>query len=251
MKPMKVVKRLVMASIMPFPPLRRWALKALNGGRSLLYKRTMRKFPTEPTTVIFEAFGGRSYSDNPGAIYEAMLADERFRDYKFIWWFGDDRINNIWWYLRDIVLVDEHFVHLFSICGESYSTRKRQQIFSSFPVKYLYGGVLCTREKRGKEIVAAYQMNTRIATAKLFKGKNINVAPAVLICGCRYSARNKNCQEPAHSDIVLGYLTTIAYTVSQMKHIDRLFSKKMLEKHHRHEYVEDEYCGQNTDGNEL
>jgi len=94
MKPLKLVKKLVMISIMPIPPLRRLVLKVVNGVRSLLYKRTMRKFPTEPKTVIFETFSGRSYSDNPRAIYEAMLADERFSDYKFIWVFNDARIDS-------------------------------------------------------------------------------------------------------------------------------------------------------------
>ena len=40
---------------------------------------------TEETTVIFETFTGRNYSDTPKAIYEYMLKDERFKDYNFIW----------------------------------------------------------------------------------------------------------------------------------------------------------------------
>jgi len=40
-------------------------------------------------TVIFESFMGRSYSDNPRAIYEEMLRNEKYRDYKFIWAFKD------------------------------------------------------------------------------------------------------------------------------------------------------------------
>ncbi|HET8690143.1 MAG TPA: CDP-glycerol glycerophosphotransferase family protein [Candidatus Saccharimonadales bacterium] len=41
----------------------------------------------EPTTVIFESYNGRSYSDSPRAIYEQMLTDKRFADFKFVWAF--------------------------------------------------------------------------------------------------------------------------------------------------------------------
>ena len=40
-------------------------------------------------TVIFESFMGRSYSDNPRALYEAMLRDPRFSDGTFVWCFTE------------------------------------------------------------------------------------------------------------------------------------------------------------------
>lgn len=40
-----------------------------------------------PKMVIFEAFLGRSYGGSPKAIYEQMLADPRFKDFKFVWFF--------------------------------------------------------------------------------------------------------------------------------------------------------------------
>jgi len=36
---------------------------------------------------MFESFMGRGYSDSPKALYQAMLADPRFSDFKFIWAF--------------------------------------------------------------------------------------------------------------------------------------------------------------------
>ena len=55
-----------------------FAIKFLN---KLLYKL----ISVDSKLVIFISFHGRGYSDNPRAIYEAMLKDERFNDYRFIW----------------------------------------------------------------------------------------------------------------------------------------------------------------------
>ncbi|MCD7894805.1 MAG: CDP-glycerol glycerophosphotransferase family protein [Erysipelotrichaceae bacterium] len=37
--------------------------------------------------VLFESFMGRNYSDSPKEIYENMLIDKKFIDYKFVWCF--------------------------------------------------------------------------------------------------------------------------------------------------------------------
>ena len=37
--------------------------------------------------IFFESFYGNSYSCSPKAIYEYVLNDERFKDYKFVWAF--------------------------------------------------------------------------------------------------------------------------------------------------------------------
>ena len=39
--------------------------------------------------VVFESFVGRSYAGSPRALYEAMLGDERFADWRFVWAFRD------------------------------------------------------------------------------------------------------------------------------------------------------------------
>lgn len=39
--------------------------------------------------IYFSTFVGRSYSDTPKAIYEELLQDSRFSDFKFIWVFRD------------------------------------------------------------------------------------------------------------------------------------------------------------------
>ena len=39
--------------------------------------------------IVFEAYMGRQYSCSPKAIYEEILKDKKYRDYKFVWFFKD------------------------------------------------------------------------------------------------------------------------------------------------------------------
>ena len=42
---------------------------------------------TDNKLILFVSYGGRKYDDSPQNIYEAMTADSRFEDYKFVWGF--------------------------------------------------------------------------------------------------------------------------------------------------------------------
>lgn len=50
---------------------------------------------TDNKLILFVSYGGRHYSDSPRVIYEAMLSDERFKDYKMIWAFVDPKKYNV------------------------------------------------------------------------------------------------------------------------------------------------------------
>ncbi len=57
--------------------------------RMIKYKiRTFRIKPDEKK-VMFFAFKGKSYACSPKAIYEYMLSDERYKDFKYIWAFKE------------------------------------------------------------------------------------------------------------------------------------------------------------------
>ena len=53
------------------------------------YMRGIEKIKTDHRLVYFSSFRGKGYSDSPRAIYEAMLKDNRFKDYMFVWTFND------------------------------------------------------------------------------------------------------------------------------------------------------------------
>ena len=60
----------------------------------LLYKRILflvaRMFlRPDSRTIVFESFQGRSFACNPKGIFDAMISDSRYRDYRFIWVFRD------------------------------------------------------------------------------------------------------------------------------------------------------------------
>lgn len=55
---------------------------------TLFYKY---RYEVDDKVILFESYHGEQYSCNPRGIYEAILDDERYIDYKFIWAFKDVR----------------------------------------------------------------------------------------------------------------------------------------------------------------
>ncbi len=52
-----------------------------------IYNKCCKKTKIDEKMIIFESFMGRTYSDNPKAIYEEMINDPQYDDFKFIWCF--------------------------------------------------------------------------------------------------------------------------------------------------------------------
>lgn len=53
------------------------------------YSKAASAHAIDEKMVIFETFMGRQYGDNPRAIYEYMLSQPKFRDYRFVWVLND------------------------------------------------------------------------------------------------------------------------------------------------------------------
>lgn len=45
--------------------------------------------------ILFVSFGGRKYDDSPRCIFEKMIRDDRFNDYKFVWAFIDPKLHKV------------------------------------------------------------------------------------------------------------------------------------------------------------
>jgi CDP-glycerol glycerophosphotransferase len=69
--------------------IRRIIRTLMNWYRIIKFKFHTRGIKVNPKVVIFNSFNGKSYSDTPKAVYEYMLAQERFKDYRFIWVFKE------------------------------------------------------------------------------------------------------------------------------------------------------------------
>lgn len=59
--------------------------------RKINYKISSFGVKVDEKTLLFCCFNGKSYSCSPKAIYEYMINNDEFKDYKFIWAFVDDK----------------------------------------------------------------------------------------------------------------------------------------------------------------
>lgn len=51
---------------------------------------------TDEKLILFNSFGGKKFDDSPYAIYQEMVKDSRFKDYKLIWAFHDpDKFDDV------------------------------------------------------------------------------------------------------------------------------------------------------------
>lgn len=70
------------------PAMRTVARKVVNNNHRRHYlSHNYKNNKVEQKLVLFETFNGRSYACSPKAIYLAMLSDERFAEYRFVWAF--------------------------------------------------------------------------------------------------------------------------------------------------------------------
>ena len=90
----KHIRKTLITVVKPFPPARRRARNLINEHRSRIYNKIRSSVKTQPRTIIFESFMGRSYSDSPKAIYQKIITDQRFDDYRLIWALREGRLED-------------------------------------------------------------------------------------------------------------------------------------------------------------
>ena len=57
--------------------------------QGLILHKPDRTGPIQPHTVVFESYAGRNYSCSPRAIYEYMIAQPEYANWRFVWCLGD------------------------------------------------------------------------------------------------------------------------------------------------------------------
>ena len=108
----------------------RYAKKATILAISLLYKCFYRFIPLDDKTVLFISFHGKGYSDNPKAIYEEMLKDDKFKDYKFVWAIKNHK-------KKAIKIDDAKIVEYLSIPYFYYLSKAKYWIFNCKMPSYI------------------------------------------------------------------------------------------------------------------
>lgn len=86
---MKTIKKYARLFLRKTPGLRRLVRKAYNGIKESRYRKIAEKVKTDKKMILFETFMGRQYGCNPKAIYEYIISDSRFDDYRLVWAFTD------------------------------------------------------------------------------------------------------------------------------------------------------------------
>ena len=91
---MKKLKILAMNLSKKNKIFRNFARKGMYIYRRTKYVITSIGRKVDEKAIIFSCFGGKSYTDSPKAIYEYMLSNEKYKDYKFIWFFADAKVES-------------------------------------------------------------------------------------------------------------------------------------------------------------
>ena len=71
-----------------------------------LYRRTLYKITSigkkiDEKTIVFSCFNGKSYTDSPKAIYQYMLNNEKYKDFKYIWFFDSEKVNDYGYLMKN------------------------------------------------------------------------------------------------------------------------------------------------------
>ena len=111
----KSVKRILFSYAKRNEKFRKCLRKVLLKKRTVYYKHRQKNVELDEKTIIFSSFSGRYYSDSPKAIYEYMLSDDRFNDYKFIWVFKKPK--------NFLYLLDNPNTSLVKANGKKYEKR--------------------------------------------------------------------------------------------------------------------------------
>ena len=82
-------KQVLLAAKSKFPFLTSSINAVFRFKKKWCFAKLQKTIPTRKNTVLFSSFAGKSYSCNPKAIYEAMIANPKYSDFKYVWAFKD------------------------------------------------------------------------------------------------------------------------------------------------------------------
>ena len=101
--------------------------------KKIEYKVTTLGIKVDNKTIIFCSFGGKSYSCSPKAIYEFMINEQKYKDYKFIWAFKEIKK-----YEELEQNINTHLVKINSKEYRKYLAKSKYWIFNYKIPDYLY-----------------------------------------------------------------------------------------------------------------
>lgn len=120
--------------------IRKVARKVFFWKENLKYKRITKKIEVDNQLILFASFNGRSYCDSPKALYQYMLNNEQYKDYRFIWAFKDKEAHKFLEENKNTTVIDINSKEFFKVLGKAkywifnykiqdYIFPKKNQIF--------------------------------------------------------------------------------------------------------------------------
>ena len=83
------IKNIIRNFIKKHPFIRKLARKVSFYKNKIKYSFITNRIEVDEKLIIFGCFNGRSYCDSPKAIYNYLINDDRFNEYKFVWAFKE------------------------------------------------------------------------------------------------------------------------------------------------------------------
>lgn len=93
----KIIKRTMYGFAKLCPPARKRVRNMMFWYRTRVFQRASKGVVTDPKLMAFCVFSGKGYSDSPRAIYEYMVRQPEYADYRFVWIFKRRYIENYGW----------------------------------------------------------------------------------------------------------------------------------------------------------
>lgn len=111
---------------------------------------------------------------------------------------------------------------------------------------HFYGEVPCTRKMKVEEINGDYEKGTGLVIKELFKDKDPDATPAVLVHSHGPFTWGKNPQEALHNAVVLEEVAFMNYHTQMLDANIPTMQKELLDKHYLRKHGDNAYYGQNN-----
>jgi len=112
---------------------------------------------------------------------------------------------------------------------------------------HFYGEVPCTRKMNNEEILTDYEKQTGQVIKELFKDKDPDAIPAVLVQSHGPFTWGKNPQEALHNAVVLEEVAFMSYHTQMLDANIPPMQKELLDKHYLRKHGVNAYYGQNKE----
>lgn len=83
------------------------------------YNRITKRIEVDEKLIVFASFNGRSYCDSPKALYNYIINDDKYNNYKFIWAFKDIEKHRFLEKNKNTKLVDINSKEFLKILGKA------------------------------------------------------------------------------------------------------------------------------------